>query len=336
MTQLEPLNEIEENTQLYMNSGSLNRSLLEYIITSPALLHAYMKGEYEQSNSGYFMGTLFDEKLFNPDFNKRYTTIECTTPSSAKQKAFIEHYVENEDPIRAIEYAGYAAKTEATKQRKAKEIIDQYGDYIRHLQEDGDKISYSSDESRILHNMYNNVLSHKVANSILLYPETLDYDTILHQHPLFYTHEGIRCKALPDVICIKETDKTVYIDIYDVKTTSFTFPQFLRKAPYYGYYRQLVWYGLGATKEFISQKPITVRGFLIVAQTKYEYEVRVFKAPKEALKDANLELRKMFDLFKWHSENDKWTHTKEYYEGNGIETIPNYNYSRLSFADTDV
>ena len=60
----------------------------------------------------------------------------------------------------------------------------------------------------------------------------------------------------------------------------------------------------------------------IIAISKLQpLEIRVFEVTDEPLNEGLDEIANLFDEIKWHQDNDKWDHSRRYYEGHLTEKL---------------
>ena len=113
--------------------------------------------------------------------------------------------------------------------------------------------------------------------------------------------------------------------IYDLKTTqklwhfedSINQYDYLRQLSYY--YSAVCWYMREELRE--DYFDWTFEFYIIGIDTTGSNEIRVFKISKEAVDSRGLVIIKALDEIAWHQANNKWDHSREYYEGNGSESL---------------
>ena len=166
------------------------------------------------------------------------------------------------------------------------------------------------------------------------FDNTDPYKKVFYQVPLYFTHMGIMCKGLMDLLLINYKDKV--IEILDLKTTGRSISSFPRDYVSYKYYLQGTHYEIGLTKLlnykfFKDQLGITddIENWtiehmkFIVVEKKGNAPARLFQMGEKEFevamygKDPKGYIEYM-ELYKWHEKTGLWDYPKEMYESNGI------------------
>ena len=163
--------------------------------------------------------------------------------------------------------------------------------------------------------------THSVTNSHLetIYQMDIDFDI-----------EGVKCKALPDIVKIDHTAKV--INIYDLKTTSSYDQNVIGSIVKFGYDLQAAWYTIALnalTMQGEKYEGYTVAddfGFIFIDTNMMNAPIHVMIPENDlscAINGGNRYGRPRKGVFQilsdymWHVETDKWDYPKEYYENNG-------------------
>ena len=115
------------------------------------------------------------------------------------------------------------------------------------------------------------------------------------------------------------------IKLIDVKTTSNigTFKNSLEK---YKYHRQLAFYWMAIFYEFKELIPdiekYTQETYIVILSTNPDIpECKVIDIDEKMLYDGIKDIKKIMKNIAWHYKNDLWDYSKDYYEGDGVESL---------------
>jgi hypothetical protein len=134
---------------------------------------------------------------------------------------------------------------------------------------------------------------------------------------------GVNCKSLLDGLTLDFKNKKA--TIYDLKTTAklWNFEDSIEQYDYLRqlcfYYQAVVWYLKYELKE--DPNSWTFEFYIVGIDTTGSYDIRVFKVDNFKVwsrKDTILDAMK--DIM-WHQDTGKWEHSREYYEGDGSESL---------------
>lgn len=306
-------------------------------------------------------GTLIHSYLLTPEeFYKTYVVWDKCRPSSAQQEKFCQELANSVEiePNRAILSAYQAAystkgKSEDTMLSEGFKIASTLKEYIDYLKDPERKQMISPSEYQMLKKIRNNVQAHKLAWK-LLWPlgrtdnapylnGYFDEDVKISTHHEFHINwehlvsygsnaeqdEGpqgvyeIHCKSLIDSLTLDFKNKKA--TIMDLKTTAKLW-HFEDSIEMYDYCRQLMYYCMAVQwylEEELNSNPEEweFEFYIIGIDTTGSNEIRVFK-----ILNADVAIRKhdiyyTLEEIAWHQMNNKWEHSREYYEGDGSETL---------------
>jgi hypothetical protein len=290
----------------------------------------------EEKNPVLERGTMIHEYLLQPEeFQKDYVVWSKSRPFSAQQEKFCQALASSLEiePNRAILSAykdaySTAGKSDDKMLSEGLKIASTLKDYIDFLKENDGRIMITPSEYKMLAKIQHNIIAHKLADNILYPRPTSDSFVTYHEFHINWTYyvkmaAGVNCKSLLDGLTLDFKNKKA--TIYDLKTTaklwhfeeSIDMYDYLRQLCFY--YQAVVWYLKYELKE--DPNSWTFKFYIIGIDTTGSYDIRVFKVDnfkvwsrKDTIFDA------MKDIM-WHQDNNKWEHSREYYEGDGSESL---------------
>jgi hypothetical protein len=301
----------------------------------------------EEKNPVLERGTMIHEYLLQPEeFQKDYVIWDKSRPSSAQQEKFCQAYASSLEiePNKAVLEAYKAAystkgKTEETMLSEGSKIASTLKDYIDYLKSGDQRIMIGPYDYQMLKKIRNNIQSHKLAKPLLAGPvaervwkfgadeacKQIAQEGMLFQHEFHINWEdsGIKCKSLLDSLTLDFKHKKA--TIMDLKTTAKLW-HFEDSIEMYDYCRQLCYYTM-AVKWYLNNELVedsfewTFEYYIIGIDTTGSNEIRVFKIEPGIVEDRKDTIYKALFEIAWHQANNKWDHSREYYEGDGSETL---------------
>jgi hypothetical protein len=315
----------------------------------------------EEKNPVLERGTMIHEYILQPEeFQKDYVVWNKSRPSSAQQEKFCQElaFSAEIEPNKAVlsaykEAYSTAGKSEDKMLSEGLKIASTLKDYIDFLKANDGRIMISPWDVKMLDKIKQNIQSHKLAGKIIETPvletskpflDKPEPGTIIHaayhefhinweypvvcdidigQHETERSAYTIKCKSLLDGITLDFRNKIV--TIYDLKTTQKLW-HFEDSIIQYDYLRQLAYYTMAVCwylKNEVGENPDewTFEYYIIGIDTTGSYEIRVFKIDEDVVKSRNDVIEKALHDIAWHEANDKWNHSREYYEGCGSEHL---------------
>lgn len=315
----------------------------------------------EEKSQALERGTMIHEYLLQPEeFQKDYVVWDKGRPTSAQQEKFCQALASSIEiePNRAIlsaykEAYSTKGKTEENMLSEGLKIASTLKDYIDFLKANDGRVMISPWDYQMLKKIRNNIEAHKLGPKIVWpngWHSPYSYDPtaekefgslpIEHYHEFHinwewhWLKEHVSCKSLLDGLTIDFQSKTVII--YDLKTTQKLW-HFEESMEMYDYERQLSYYTM-AIKWYLEHE-CGIDGediaynwkfshYIIGIDTTGSYEIRVFKVKLKIHESKKLNLvsttakieEALFDIA-WHQINNKWDHSRAYYEGDGSETL---------------
>jgi len=320
-----------------------NSNIGWFLNKGPAFLHKMLTEDVpEEKNPVLERGTMIHEYILQPEeFRKDYVIWDKSRPTSAQQEKFCQALASSLEiePNRAILDAykqaySTAGKSEDKMLSEGLKIASTLKDYIDFLKENDGRIMISHWDYQMLEKIKQNIQSHKLAYSIIEASRVLrDYkdDVVFENHHEFHINwtyyvkmaAGVACKSLLDGLTLDFKNKKAII--YDLKTTqklwhfedSINQYDYLRQLCYY--YQAVVWYLRYELRE--DWNKWSFEFYIIGIDTTGSGDIRVFKIDQfDVYSRKDTILKAMQDIY-WHQANNKWEHSRSYYEGDGSESL---------------
>lgn len=312
-----------------------NSNIGWFLQKGPAYLHKMLTNPPpEEKNYVLERGTLIHEYLLQPEeFQKDYVVWDKSRPTSAQQEKFCQALASTLEiePNRAIlsaykEAYSIAGKSEDKMLSEGLKIASTLKDYIDFLKANDGRTMISPYEYQMLEKIKQNVRFHKIAWHIIDAPlraaELCDYEAH-HEFHINWEYDGIKCKSLLDGLTLDFKNKKAII--YDLKTTQKLW-HFEDSIKTYDYLRQLMYYTMAV--EWYLEEEYDQSGldwafeyYIIAIDTTGTYEIRVFKIDADTVESREPDIEIALRDIAWHQANNKWEHSRAYYEGDGSETL---------------
>lgn len=331
-----------------------NSNIGWFLQKGPAYLHKMLTNPPpEEKNSVLERGSMIHMYLLQPEeFQKTYVVWDKSRPSSAQQEKFCQELVNTLEiePNRAILSAYQAAystkgKSEETMLSEGLKIASTLKDYIDFLKLHDGRTMISPYDAQMLEKIKQNVQSHKLAHKLLQHETTVykvsDYMppapstekeyAVYHEFHINWEWESwddgghwkVSCKSLLDSVTFDFKNKVC--TIMDLKTTQKLW-HFEDSIEQYDYLRQLAyymwaarWYLENECNEDISKW--TYDFYIIGIDTTGSNEIRVFKFNMGQMVKPSVKFHDALKEIAWHQSTGKWDHSREYYEGDGSESL---------------
>ena len=146
-----------------------------------------------------------------------------------------------------------------------------------------------------------------------------------HEFHINWEYKGLKCKSLLDSLHLDFKNKRY--TIMDLKTTAKIY-HFEDSIKEYDYLRQLYFYSMAVDwyleNECGEDPKNWEKDFYIIAiDTINQRDVRVFNVSSSTFyKDCTEDrICNALENIKWHTDTGQWEHSREYYAGNGCETL---------------
>ena len=323
-----------------------NSNIGWFLQKGPAYLHKMLTDPPpEEKNPVLERGTMIHEYILQPEeFQKDYVVWDKSRPSSIQQEKFCQALASSLEiePNRAILDAykqaySTAGKSEDKMLSEGLKIASTLKDYIDFLKANDGRIMISPWDVKMLEKIKHNIQSHKLAKTII-WPFGDGFDKKGNQI-WFSRHEFhinweypihgidpvyiILLKSLLDGLTLDFKNKVVII--YDLKTTAKLW-HFEDSIDVYDYCRQLCYYKLAVEwyLQFeLNEVPSdwTFKFYIIGIDTTGSCEIRVFKIDEYMVMSRQSVIFDTLTSIAWHQKNNLWEHSREYYEGDGSESL---------------
>ena len=310
-----------------------NSNIGWFLQKGPAYLHKMLTDPPpEEKNSVLERGTMIHEYLLQPEeFQKDYVVWDKSRPNSAQQEKFCQALASSLEiePNRAIlsaykEAYSTAGKSEDKMLSEGLKIASTLKDYIDFLKANDGRIMISHWDYQMLEKIGMNMHNHKLARKIVwpFAPTELEHKAY-HEFHINWECRGVQCKSLLDGLTLDFKNKKAII--YDLKTTQKLW-HFEDSIDQYDYLRQLCYYKkavLWYLENEYGEDPLTwdFEFYIIGIDTTGSYEIRVFCIDEYIVNSRIAIIHDALDEIAWHQSTGKWDHSREYYEGDGSESL---------------
>ena len=328
-----------------------NSNIGWFLNKGPAFLHKMLTEDVpEEKNPVLERGTLIHMYLLQPEeFQKTYVVWDKSRPFSAQQEKFCQALASSLEiePNKAILDAykqaySIAGKSEDKMLSEGLKIASTLKEYIDYLKDPERKQMISPSEYQMLKKIKNNFKAHKLAWKLLWPAEENMMGSIpppmsnlKHHHEFHINWEAgygiidlteyypVKCKSLLDSLTLDFKNKKA--TIMDLKTTAKLW-HFEESIEMYDYCRQLCYYTRAVEwylEEELHENPgdWTFEYYIIGIDTTGSNEIRVFKINEDDVEARDNTICDALGEIAWHQREDKWDHSRAYYEGDGSETL---------------
>ena len=330
----------------YYQDGSRisNSNIGQFLKYGPAYLKRMLDGTEEGEKGPQLeRGTLIHSYLLTPEeFYNTYVVWDKSRPTSAQQEKFCQELASSVEiePNKAILSAYKAAystkgKTDDSMLSEGQKIASTLKDYINYLKDPERKQMISPSEYQMLKKIRNNIDAHKLAWKLLRNVDDAAELTDLEAHHEFHInwewygdepnndYPHVSCKSLLDSLTLDFRNKKA--TIMDLKTTAKLW-HFEESIEMYDYLRQLCYYMQAVNwylKEERDENPTEWKFdfYIIGIDTTGTNEIRVFHFNMSHMLKSFVKIHDALTEIMWHQQNNKWEHSREYYEGDGSETL---------------
>ena len=329
-----------------------NSNIGWFLQKGPAYLHKMLTDPPpEEKNSVLERGTMIHEYLLQPEeFQKDYVVWNKSRPFSAQQEKFCQALANTLEiePDKAVlsaykEAYSTAGKSDDKMLSEGLKIASTLKDYIDFLKTNDGRIMISPSDAKMLDKIKQNVKNHKLAWKLLWPLSTFGYeqdgtytsDAVNAWHEFHINWEylepynsdpkqyEIHCKSLLDSLTLDFKNKKA--TIMDLKTTAKLW-HFEESIEMYDYCRQLCYYTLAV--DWYLENELGEKSneweyeyYIIGIDTTGSNEIRVFNIKEHSVVNRLSVIEDALQDIAWHQANDKWEHSRAYYEGDGSETL---------------
>ena len=325
-----------------------NSNIGWFLNKGPAYLHKMLTDPPpEEKNPVLERGTMIHEYILEPEeFQKDYVVWNKSRPFSVQQEKFCQALASSLEiePNRAILDAykqaySTAGKSEDKMLSEGLKIASTLKDYIDFLKSDDKRLMITPSEAKMLERVKQNIQSHKLAKTII-WPFGDGFDTegnriYFSRHEFHINWEAgygiideteyypVKCKSLLDGLTLDFRNKKAII--YDLKTTAKLW-RFEESIDMYDYLRQLCYYTMAVDWYLENEcnedySKWSYEYYIIGIDTTGTSEIRVFKIEPYMVESREKTIQNSLEAISWHQMNNKWDHSREYYEGDGSESL---------------
>ena len=318
-----------------------NSNIGWFLNKGPAFLHKMLTEDVpEEKNPVLERGTMIHEYILQPEeFQKDYVVWDKSRPSSAQQEKFCQALAQTLEiePNRAIlsaykEAYSTRGKSDDLMLSEGLKIASTLKDYIDFLKSNDQRKMIGPWDVKMLEKIKQNIQSHKLAYSIIEASRVLRNhkdDVVFENHHEFhinwefYGEMPIACKSLLDGLTLDFKNKKAVI--YDLKTTQKLW-HFEDSIEQYDYCRQLMYYtmAVGWYLKYECNEDLkdwSYEWYIIGIDTTGSNEIRVFKFTKDQIYPHADTIEHALEHIAWHQSTGKWDHSRDYYEGDGSESL---------------
>lgn len=331
-----------------------NSNIGWFLNKGPAFLYKMLtEPPPEESTTAMERGTMIHEYILQPEeFQKDYVVWDKSRPSSAQQEKFCQELASSTEiePNRAVlsaykEAYSTRGKSDDLMLSEGLKIASTLKDYIDFLKANDGRKMISPWDVKMLEKVKHNIQSHKLASKIIWpigdkspYGDPNNpFGSCYHEFHINWTYfsverdsEGraniseVKCKSLLDGLTIDFINKKFII--YDLKTTQKLW-HFEDSMNTYDYLRQLAFY-TQAVEWYLREEcgidpeeDWTYEHYIIAIDTTGSYDIRVFKVSMDDIETRDVTIHDALTKIAWHQATGKWDHSREYYEGDGSESL---------------
>ena len=326
------------STPYYEDKTRISNSNIGWFLNKgPAFLHKMLTEDVpEEKSTALERGTMIHEYILQPEeFQKDYVVWDKSRPSSTQQEEFCQALASSLEiePNRAILSAYKQAystrgKSEDFMLSEGLKIASTLKDYIDFLKANDGRTMISRWDVKMLEKIKQNIYSHRLAWRIIDPPGIDEDSENHHEFHINWTYyvkmaAGVECKSLLDGLTLDSRSKTAII--YDLKTTQKLW-HFEDSIEQYDYCRQLCFYMQAVCwylKYELKEDPNswTFQYYIIGIDTTGSYEIRVFRVDSRMIDSRKDTIMNAMREIMWHQDTGKWDHSREYYQGDGSESL---------------
>lgn len=333
------------NIPYYEDNSRISNSSLGWFLQSPRYYKDMLDGTIKnKATSAMDNGSMIHMYLLQPkEFKQTYMILDFQTPTSAQQKQFCIDYINskaNKPIYKAVEAfkANYSTsgKSDDKIAKESLEMALKLKSYIKFLRSsDAGKKVISWSDMNMLIKIKSNVQKHKKANELLF--NTVNSPGIIAENEFHINwtwnirpadvfgveRTTLNCKSLIDRLIIDQVNKR--ITLVDIKTTVST-SGFRDSFDKYDYGRQMAYYWSAIVWYIDNELKIDISGYshetyIVAIQNNGSNECRVFEVPEGKITEKLEEIKKILSEIDWHMSNNLWDYSREYYEGDGVESL---------------
>ncbi len=306
------------NKEYFEDRTRITNSWLGWALAGPSYLHKMLVRKEEEAEEDYYnFGSAVHMKILEPDeFYKTYYVPKYNAPSNIIQKKFVQFLIDTNDKINdstlkaayGLSYSTKSIKGDALL-KKAKEIYDQYKEYIEESISNSHKeILSRSDYDRIV-KIDHNIRRHARASELLYSGGDADVTKYKAFNELiieFDNSKGDKFKSKVDRFIVDEENNEITIvelKTHSVKRENVNMSKsFIESFFKFDYDRQLYFYTLAVAYYVKNTLGMDINEMkfkhkVVVAKSNFDNEVRVFNVNKNVINDGSVKFAEALDAF---------------------------------------
>ena len=335
----------EYDIPYYEDSSRISNSAIGWFLNKgPAYFRRMLDGKEKGLDLPQLRkGTMIHEFLLQPEqFWDDYMLFVGEKPKSAQAQKFCENLINtveielNKQLSEAYRKSySIVGKSEDKILSEALKISVEYKDYIEAVK--SNKILISQYDLDQLETIGHNVGAHKLACQLLrkagdhgdvhVYHEfQINWDYLVEDELNHGALTPVACKSLLDSCTFNFDTKTC--TIMDIKTTAklWHFEDSMKEFDYCRqlcFYKEAVYWYLDNKLELSSSEigKWKFEFYIIAIDTTGSNEIRVFKLTIPQVASRGVVIHDFMSAYLWHLGTGNWDHSRDYYVGDGSETL---------------
>lgn len=248
-------------------------------------------------DEGELFHIIDDSKLPSESIQEIVHTIASHAPDG------VEELIDCEDIAREVVRAS-GWQTNWKDETRIAKVLEQGAEYFHELMQAQGKTIVTHAQylraSSTVGGLLGNAITRRLFNRNLL--ERQKDTSTTYQLPLEFEWEGIRCKALLDMLTVRKTNGLDGYVVCDLKTTSGLTSKFPEAVKKYRYDLQMAFYRLAVTKAFgVDPRDVTCQ--LVVESTTEPGSPRIYTCSQAFMQAAEASMTELLREWKWYQEN---------------------------------
>jgi hypothetical protein len=312
----------------YEDSSDLNASRLIALGQGVEYYNKIFRDGYDTGDKATTFGSgLHCYFLENNEFKDRFAIPTGSRPSNVKQKEYCSALSSCQSTTKSVRIEEYKkiysikGKKEADIETLSTQMYIRFKEYIEFLKTAKNRLILNEEDYLKLKTVENKFKSHKGINYLLYTDVPSMY--VYNELPIFFTHDGIKCKAKLDRLVIDLKLKRVFV--VDIKTHSTKNLRVnIRKSfrdsfTHYGYHVQQAFYSVAA-KEFMKDvlkihdiEKYTIHNYIILVQSNFLNTVKLIDVGGDNIYEGAIEMKSLINKYGQHMEKG-FDRELEYYE----------------------
>lgn len=321
----------------YFESPLLNQGTLKKLHNPKWILHSVKENDKDFYRVGDAIDTILTKGKH--EFDNNFIVLSMNRPLG-KMGLFIDNLPPDltKDSEEELYTKAYEASTYKNKINKIIENFwkePRYTEYYYNKCNAGDKTILTMDEYEQVLHCYEYLINNPWTRPYFMPKENTK---VLYQVDLYFTLEGVECKALLDGVLIDTKNKT--IRMWDLKTTGMSISGFKNSFLRFGYHIQAAFYHTALTKcldkdkrliKYKDYKVLPPQFIVTEKKGNQSNPARIFECSEKDIKcgmeGGTVRGKKyegvldLIEKYKWHLDSQLWDFPKEMYDNGGVTEI---------------